>query len=101
MLEFAEGAFKLTNAYWFLILALSCSGYTILWQMMDSHLPAAAGFPMMVVGAAFGQHAMTTFGWQLSEDKIVNAAIGMGGGMFIATFLLLSMLWMTYFVQSR
>lgn len=101
MVDFAMGAFKLSTAHWTILLLLCGSGYAIIAQMMDSQGPAAFGFPMMVVGCAFGQHAMSFFDWRLADDKVVNAGIGMAGGFLGATLLLVFILWISTVIVMK
>jgi hypothetical protein len=101
MLDFLEAAFKLNNAQWSILLMMCGAGYVIIAQVMDSHGPAMIGFPILVTGAACGQYALTMLGIQLAEDKIVNGSIGMGSGMFAATFLLIVILWAATSITSR
>jgi drug/metabolite transporter superfamily protein YnfA len=90
---FIEQAFVLNSAAWFLMAVFAIAGGWLIQATLDDSASALLGTPMLVFGAAVGQHTLKEFGIRLTSDKMVNTSFGMAIGMFIAAIMFVCLMW--------
>jgi hypothetical protein len=90
MLEFIERAFVLGSAGWFLLITLGICAYTLISQMLDDHLQAMIGTPILMIGSALGHQLLKEQGISLSSDKVISMGVGFMIGLVATAVLLVS-----------
>jgi hypothetical protein len=90
MLDFIERAFVLGSAGWFLLITLGICAYTLISQMLDDHLQAMIGTPILMIGSALGHQLLKEQGVSLSSDKVISMGVGFMIGLVATAVLLVS-----------
>jgi hypothetical protein len=101
MLDFIERAFVLGSAGWFLLIALGMCTYVLISQMLDDHLQAIIGTPILVFGAVVGHQLLKEQGIAVSSDKVVTMGIGFMIGLVTTAILLVSCALVVNTVRGR
>jgi riboflavin transporter FmnP len=101
MLEYIERAFVLGTAGWFLLIALGLCSYTLISQMLDDHLQAIIGTPILMQGAALCHQILKEQGFALSSDKVVGMGIGFMIGLIATAVLLASAALLVNTIRGR
>jgi len=92
-LEFVTQSFQLDMGGWVTLIAFAVIGYTLIALMLDDHLSALLGSPLLVAGTALGNRALSELGVQLASDKVINMVIGMASCMLASGVLFVLILW--------
>lgn len=93
MMDFLARCFELDMAGWLMLIVIGGTGYTLISQMVGDHLSAMLGAPILVLGAAIGNGAMTDLGFISTTDKVLNMSISMTAGMLIGGGVVVLVLW--------
>lgn len=101
MMDFVTRAFVLGSAGWFLLIMVGMCTYVLISQMLDDNLQALLGTPVLLFGAALGQHAFREMGIALNGDKTVSMGIGMMIGLICSSIVLVLCLWAVNAVRTR
>jgi hypothetical protein len=89
MIDFMYRAFVLDDFSWFILLSMTAVAAYILHIALENMVVTAVAAPLMLTGGALAQNAVREFNFIISQDKIVNASIAMGSGLFAAGVLLI------------
>lgn len=101
MMELIERSFVLSSAGWFLLFMMGFCSYVLISQMLDDHMSAMMGTPVVTFGAAVGQQFLRENGIQFNGDRTVDTGIGMMLGLIAASIVMSLMLWAVRAARAR
>ena len=101
MMEFIGRSFVLGSAGWFLLIMLGFATYVLISQMLEDNVQALLGTPLLMMGAAIGQHVFRELAIPLSNDKTVAMGIGMMIGLVATSIVAVLILWAVSAIRTR
>jgi hypothetical protein len=89
MIDFIYRSFVLDDVSWFVLLSMTAVTVYILHTTLDNFVVTAIAAPLMMLGGALAQNAAREMYYLIVQDKVVNASIAMGVGLFAAGVMLI------------